>query len=113
MTALPDDGTAVVTECFLYRLRPEAAAAYEEFHRAVWPEVKESLRRSGIVDYAIYRRGDLVISVVTRDPAIPAPTPDPGLQEKVDEWSALMAPLFSAISDESGRLLYADQIFRL
>ena len=46
---------------FMLRLRPGAAAAYEEAHRAVWPEMLALLKRAGISEYSIYRRDDLLI----------------------------------------------------
>ncbi len=37
---------------------PETIAAYEEYHRAVWPEVKDALRAIGITDMQIFRAGN-------------------------------------------------------
>jgi L-rhamnose mutarotase len=45
----------------MLRLRPGAAAAYEEAHRAVWPEMLALLKSAGISEYSIYRRDDLLI----------------------------------------------------
>jgi L-rhamnose mutarotase len=46
---------------FMLWLRPGAAAAYEEAHRAVWPEMLALLKRAGISEYSIYRRDELLI----------------------------------------------------
>jgi L-rhamnose mutarotase len=46
---------------FMLRLRPGAAEAYEEAHRAVWPEMLALLKSAGISEYSIYRRNDLLI----------------------------------------------------
>jgi len=46
---------------FLLRLRPGAAADYEEAHHSVWPEMLALLKRAGISEYSIYRRDDLLI----------------------------------------------------
>ena len=45
----------------MLRLRPGAAEAYEEAHRAVWPEMLALLKSAGIREYSIYRRDDLLI----------------------------------------------------
>ena len=37
------------------RLRPGAKGPYDEYHRAVWPEVLAAIRRAGITDYVIFR----------------------------------------------------------
>jgi L-rhamnose mutarotase len=46
---------------FMLRLREGAAEAYEEAHRAVWPEMLELLKSAGISEYSIYRRDELLI----------------------------------------------------
>ena len=46
---------------FMLRLRPGAAEAYEEAHRAVWPEMLALLKSAGISEYSIYRRDELLI----------------------------------------------------
>ena len=45
----------------MLRLRPGAAAAYDESHRAVWPEMLALLKRAGVSEYSIYRRDELLI----------------------------------------------------
>ena len=39
------------------QLKPGAEERYEEYHRAVWPEVLEGMRRVGIAKYVIFRDG--------------------------------------------------------
>jgi L-rhamnose mutarotase len=46
---------------FILRLRPGAAQAYDEAHRAVWPEMLALLKRAGVHEYSIFRRDDLLI----------------------------------------------------
>jgi L-rhamnose mutarotase len=46
---------------FILRLRPGAAEAYEQAHRAVWPEMLALLKSVGISEYSIYRRDELLI----------------------------------------------------
>jgi L-rhamnose mutarotase len=49
---------------FMLRLRPGAAEAYEQAHRAVWPEMLALLKSAGISEYSIYRRDEhLVLSL--------------------------------------------------
>lgn len=71
---------------------PALIAEYEEYHRAVWPEVLDSLRNAGILDMEIYRTGNrLVLVMETGDEftlekkaAMDAANP------KVQEWEELM-----------------------
>ena len=39
------------------RLQPGAEERYEEYHRAVWPDVLAEIRRAGITKYVIFRDG--------------------------------------------------------
>jgi L-rhamnose mutarotase len=62
------------------RLKPGAEDRYEEYHRAVWPEVVDAIRRAGITKYVIYRDGldlfhhiecedyDRAIAEIAKDP---------------------------------------------
>ena len=100
------------TECFLYELRPGCGARYDELHEYVWPEVRQSLTNGGIADYTIYRRGELVITVLTRETK-PAQVVEERTQRRLDAWTALLAPLFSRTQDERGAPLWAHSVFRL
>jgi L-rhamnose mutarotase len=39
-------------------LRPEAIAEYKKYHAAVWPEVKEMIRKCNIRTYSIFLKDD-------------------------------------------------------
>jgi len=101
------------TKCFVYHLLPGQESSYDRYHAQVWPEVIEEIRASGIVEYDIYRRGTLVISVVTHDPSATGRPVSTEVAAKVDEWHARMAPLFDASAGEDGEPLYAQRIFAL
>jgi L-rhamnose mutarotase len=101
------------TECFIYQLVPGQGPVYDEYHANVWPEVLQSLNASGITDYSIYRRGDLLISVRTRDIAAPEPELSPETRQRVQEWDVLMETLLVAYQDEQGQPLFATRVFRL
>ena len=46
---------------FLLRLREGAEAAYDAAHAHVWPEMLALLKQSGISEYSIFRRDQLLI----------------------------------------------------
>ena len=46
---------------FMLRLKPGTAAAYDEAHRQVWPEMLALLKSAGISEYSIFRRDELLI----------------------------------------------------
>ena len=59
--AVPDDDATLKRFAFILRLREGAEQAYEEAHRAVWPEMLALLKSAGIHEYSIYRRDNLLI----------------------------------------------------
>ena len=74
---------------------PAAIAAYREHHRRVWPEVIESLRRSGIIRMDIYlleRRGVMILETDGRDP-LRCFAEHRASSPRVAEWEALMKSL--------------------
>ncbi len=46
---------------FCLRLRKGAGEAYDNAHRAVWPEMLALLKRAGVSDYSIFRRDELLV----------------------------------------------------
>src|SRR5580700_11908863 len=54
-------GTDMRRVAFLLRLKKDAGPAYDEAHKAVWPEMLDLLKRAGISDYSIFRRDELLV----------------------------------------------------
>jgi L-rhamnose mutarotase len=83
------------------RLKSGSEERYEEYHRAVWPDVLEAIRRAGITKYVIYRDGlDLFhyIECADYDRSIADLAKDP-----VNiRWQAEMAPMMAVAHDFSG-----------
>ncbi len=44
------------------RLKQGAESEYDSYHREVWPEIVESCRQSGILNYTIFRHGRWLFS---------------------------------------------------
>jgi L-rhamnose mutarotase len=66
---------------------------YEEYHRNVWPEIKESLKQSGILVMEIFRTGNRMFMIIQVNP-------DFSFEKKaamdlanpiVQKWEALMS----------------------
>ncbi len=80
--------------CLALDLKPDPAliAEYEAHHRAVWPEILDSIRAAGIEHLEIYRVGNRLFMVIEADDnfsfeqkaALDAANP------KVQEWEMLM-----------------------
>lgn len=106
----PDDGRQ---ECFVYHLKPGAGPEYDRWHAETFPGVLAGLKERGVYDYSIFRRGDLVISVVRR--AADSVDIDGPFEPNEDElrWQHTLAPLFEQTADADGRPLFAERVFRL
>ena len=49
---------------------PELIAAYEQYHRQVWPEVLAHLRAQGVRELEIFRLGTRMVMVMDTDDAV-------------------------------------------
>ena len=90
---------------------PQLIAEYEAHHQKVWPEIIESIARSGIIDMEIYRIGTrLVMTMNTIDDFS---FEEKGKMDKADvkvqEWEALMwkyqQPLAKAMPGEKWMMM--------
>ena len=70
----------------------ELIAEYEAHHRAVWPEILQSIKAAGIFEMEIYRYSNrlFMIMEVTEDFSFEAKAAADTANEKVQEWEALM-----------------------
>jgi L-rhamnose mutarotase len=46
---------------------PDLIEEYKRYHRAVWPEIKQSILSSGIVDMQIYQLGNRLFMIMETD----------------------------------------------
>ena len=83
------------------RIKPGSEERYEEYHRAVWPDVLEEIRRAGITKYVIFRDGlDLFhfIECADYELAIAEIAKDPTSMR----WEAEIATMMEVTHDFSG-----------
>ena len=81
------------TYTLLLKPDPRTIEEYKAHHRAVWPEVLESMKRVGILGNDIYLLGDRLVSILyTTDSFDPetALVEYARLDPKVGEWDRLM-----------------------
>ncbi|HEY1115209.1 MAG TPA: L-rhamnose mutarotase [Chitinophagaceae bacterium] len=90
---------------------PDLIRQYEEKHRAVWPEVLQSIRNSGILDMEIYRFGTRLFMIMEAEEDFTferKQAQDAG-NAKVAEWEDLMwkyqQPLEGAAPGEKWMLM--------
>ncbi|MDQ2942714.1 MAG: L-rhamnose mutarotase [Candidatus Dormibacteraeota bacterium] len=84
------------------KLKPGAVEGYEEYHRAVWPDVLEAIRRVGITKYVIFRDGlDLFHYIECEDYA--RAIAELATDAVNIRWQAEMAPMMAVAHDFSGK----------
>ena len=92
-------------------------AEYEEYHKAIWPEIRESIVTAGITNMEIYRYGNrlTMIMEVTDDFSFDDKAAADAANVKVQEWETLMwkyqQPLPGA--PEGAKWMLMDKIFKL
>lgn len=80
--------------CFALDLAddPTLIAEYEAYHRAVWPEILESITTAGITGLEIYRAGNRLFMIMDTDEtfSFERKAAMDAVNPKVDEWETLM-----------------------
>lgn len=71
---------------------PQLIAEYEAYHRAVWPEIKQSILDSGITNMEIYRFGNRMFMIMETDDSFSfdRKAAMDSSNPKVQEWEQLM-----------------------
>jgi L-rhamnose mutarotase len=96
---------------------PELITEYEKYHQNVWPEVKQSILNSGIINMEIYRVQNRLFMMVEADEnfSFEAKNEADKNNLKVQEWEELMwkfqKQLPNSKPDEKWQLM--DKIFSL
>jgi L-rhamnose mutarotase len=71
---------------------PVLIAEYEKYHREVWPEIKQSIKDSGINHMQIYRLGPRLCMIISADEnfSFEKKSAQDAANPKVQEWETLM-----------------------
>jgi L-rhamnose mutarotase len=71
---------------------PALIKEYEEHHKALWPEIEQSIRESGIQQMSIYRTGNRLFMIMDVDEAFSFERKAgmDAANNKVQEWESLM-----------------------
>jgi L-rhamnose mutarotase len=109
----------MIRYCFTLDLNNDAQliAEYEQWHRAVWPEVLQSITQAGIEAMEIYRFADRLFMIMDVKDSFSFEAKDAAdaANAKVQEWEQLMwkyqKPLPQAKPGEKWMLL--NRVFKL
>ncbi|WP_026995529.1 L-rhamnose mutarotase [Flectobacillus major] len=96
---------------------PQLIAEYESYHKAVWPEIIDSIKGAGISNMEIYRLGNrlFMIMEVNETFSFEAKAKSDAENPKVQEWELLMWKYQQALpmAKEGEKWLLMDKIFGL
>ena len=90
---------------------------YDDWHRSCWPEIKKSIKDSGITAMEIYRTGNRLFMIIDGDASfsLQRKSKMDSSNPKVQEWEVLMwkfqKPLPWAAEGEKWMIM--DRIFKL
>lgn len=105
--------------CLMLDLRPDPAliAQYLQHHRAVWPEIQQSIREAGVLDMQIYNSGNRLFMIMdTTDDFTPErKAAMDGANPKVLKWERLMGRFqqVDETADPTTRWVRMDKVFQL
>lgn len=96
---------------------PNLIAEYEKYHKNVWPEIIESITRSGIEVLDIYRTGNRMFMIIEAndDFSFAKKATMDSANPKVQEWEALMWKFQQALpsAKRGEKWILMDKIFEL
>lgn len=82
---------------FLLKVKEDKVDEYKEHHKAVWPEMKEALRRNGWHNYSLFMRDDgLLFGYFEAEESFQASLEGMEEEDVNERWQAFMAPYFEA-----------------
>jgi L-rhamnose mutarotase len=101
---------------FLLKVKADRLEKYKEYHRNVWPEQLEALRRTGWHNYTLFLRDDgLLIGYVEVPDTFEAALAGAAKEEANLKWQEAMKPYFELLKgnrpDQS--MLVLEEIFHL
>jgi L-rhamnose mutarotase len=105
--------------CFALDLKndEQLISEYENYHRAVWPEIVDSIRDSGITDLEIYRVSNRLFMIMETDAGFSFDKKNAmdNANPKVQEWETLMWKYQQAlpVAKPGEKWMLMDKIFEL
>ena len=101
---------------FLLKVRSEKIEEYKASHKAVWPEMRAALSRTGWHNYSLFMRPDgLLVGYFETPDSFEAALDGMAHEEVNTRWQDAMAPFFEGVegahADET--MLELEEVFHL
>jgi L-rhamnose mutarotase len=94
---------------------PALIKAYEDHHKAIWPEITKSIKDSGITDMQIYRFETRLFMIMETgdDFSFDRKAEMDAVNPKVQEWENLMLKYQQPFVGSDRKWVLMDKIFQL
>lgn len=99
--------------CFTFEIRPGTEDEYKRRHDEIWPELVEVIKSSGAKNYTLFRRGLQVIAYLECEPDVQTVFGKIGATDVNARWSEYFEDIIVALTDESGDLFWAEEVWHL
>lgn len=99
--------------CYTFELLPGTVEQYEREHAEIWPQVVAAMKRAGITEFSLFRRGHTVTAC--GECTVPVATAFGALDAGPvnQRWNAHIRSLMHDPLDQNGDLLMAEEIWRM
>lgn len=98
---------------FKMRLKPGCKEEYRQRHQAIWPELKQLLKDSGVSDYTIFLDEETNILFGVQQQAGDQSSQDLGALAVVQRWWAFMADIMETNPDHSPVTVSLEEVFHM
>ncbi len=96
---------------FYLGIFPGTEAEYDRRHAEIWPELVDEIRESGLRNFSGFRRGTDVWYYTEGEPDVRSAFAIHGPKPANQRWNHYFRDVIAQITDDSGELLWYDQVF--
>ena len=98
---------------FKMKLNPNCKEEYKKRHQAIWPELSQLLKDSGVREYSIFLDEETSTLFAFQKLSGDGSSQDLGSTEIVQKWWAYMADIMETNSDNSPVSIPLEEVFYL
>ena len=98
---------------FMMKLKPDFRDEYIRCHAAIWPELKDLIRKTGVSDYTIFVDESSNTLFAFQKKSVETSTQDLGYEPMVQKWWAYMADITESNPDNSPVTIPLAEVFHM
>jgi len=99
---------------FQFKIRQDRLAEYKEFHKQVWPEMLEALRKTGWHNYSLFMRADgLIFGYFETEESLAVAQSKMTATEVNTRWQQFMSPFTDSNARPDENFLELEEYFHL